>query len=160
MSFREKHLWVSIVATVAVWGAYYFRLGVWIADGGLTRPGFAWDVGLMFGLGLVVLVAAEVVLTTLIELTRRKGERDVQTAKARMASFQASHIALMALVAMIVVLAAGAYFTGLAAQAFGDGVLPAVLEANALVLIGNILMGCVIVAELIRFGFTLALIRR
>ncbi len=33
MSFREKHLWISIVASVGVWGWYFWIVGSAVAAG-------------------------------------------------------------------------------------------------------------------------------
>jgi len=45
MTFREKHLWISIVSTVVIWGAYYWRFGERVLEGGLREASFAWDMG-------------------------------------------------------------------------------------------------------------------
>ncbi len=158
MSFREKHLWISIVATVGVWGFYYWRLIGRIMDGALGQSGFAGAMGGLFAACLVVSVVVEIVLTAIATWTTRKVEREAKDEREMLASLKASHVALMALIALVVTQAGGAYFAALASPAFGTHI--AATPANVLVLLANILLASVIVAEMIRAGLTLALLRR
>ena len=45
MSFREKHLWVAIIAGLAVWGAYGWKFFERVLAGGLKQADFAADMG-------------------------------------------------------------------------------------------------------------------
>lgn len=159
MSFREKHLWISIVATVGVWGFYGWRLLQTIAGGGLTDPGFAFETGGLFIGCLVVVVLLEVGLTLLATATTRRAEREARDEGELIASLKASHVSLMALIAIVFSLAIGAYLLGFVnASAPGHADLP-MTPTNALILAANLLMGAVIVSELIRYAFNLALLR-
>ena len=158
MSFREKHLWISIVATVGVWGFYYWRLIERVIDGALGGPGFAEAMGGLFVACLIVSVVVEIVLTAIATWTTRKAEREAKDEREILASLKASHVALMALIALVVTQSGAAYFAALASPAFGTHI--AATPANVLVLLANILLASVIVAEMIRAGLTLALLRR
>lgn len=158
MSFREKHLWISIVATLGVWGFYCWRLAEAVADGALERQGFAATMGGLFAGCLVVSVVVEIALTLIATWTTPKAERNTRDERETLASLKASHVALMTLIALVVVQSGAAYFAALALPAFGTHI--AATPANALVLLANILLASVIVAEMIRAGLTLALLRR
>lgn len=159
MTFREKHLWISIVSTVLVWGFYYVRLFQGIADGALSDPRFGWMLGAFFIGCLITSAVIEIVLTVLASLTTRKAEREARDEREMLASLKASHVSLMALIAIVFSLSVCAYFLGLSDSA-PEGPRLALTDGNGLVLISNALMGAVIVSELIRYVFTLALLRR
>ncbi len=158
MSFREKHLWISIVATVGVWGFYGWRLIQTIAGGGLIDPGFAFATGGLFIGCLVLVVLLEVGLTFLATATTRRAEREARDERELVASLKASHVSLMALIAIVFSLAIAAYLLGFANAASRAAALP-MTPTNALILAANLLMGAVIVSELIRYVFNLALLR-
>lgn len=159
MSFREKHLWISIVATVGVWGFYGWRLVQTIAGGGLTDPGFAFATGGLFIGCLVVVVLLEVGLTFLATATTRRAEREARDERELVASLKASHVSLMALIAIVFSLAIAAYLLGFANAAAPGPVALLMTPTNALIFAANLLMGAVIVSELIRYVFNLALLR-
>jgi hypothetical protein len=158
MSFREKHLWISIVATIGVWGFYCWRMAVLIADGALMRQGFAATMGGLFVGCLVISVVVEIILTLIATWTTPKAERETRDERETLAALKASHVALMALIALVILQSGAAYLGALASPAFGTHI--AATPANALVLLANILLASVIVAEMIRAGLTLALLRR
>ncbi len=158
MSFREKHLWISIVSTLGVWGFYFWRLAAAVADGALVGQGFAATMGGLFAGCLVVSVVIEIVLTLFATWTTPKAERNTRDERETLASLRASHVALMALITLVVIQSAAAYFAALVSPAFGTHI--ATTPANALVLLANVLLASVIVAEMIRAGLTLALLRR
>ena len=160
MSFREKHLWISIVATVGVWGFYYWRLIERIAGGGLGQPGFAEAMGGLFIACLFLSVAIEIVLTLIATFTTRKHEREAKDEREILASLKASHVALMALIALVVMQAGAVWLTSWLNPAFGAGPGFDITRSNAWVLLANTLLFSVIVAEMIRAGLTLALLRR
>jgi len=160
MSFREKHLWISIVATGGVWGFYYWRLIERIAGGGLGQPGFAEAMGGLFIACLFLSVAIEIVLTLIATFTTRKHEREAKDEREILASLKASHVALMALIALVVMQAGAVWLTSWLNPAFGAEPGFDITRSNAWVLLANILLFSVIVAEMIRAGLTLALLRR
>lgn len=160
MTFREKHLWISIVSTVVIWGVYYWRFGERVLEGGLRQSSFAWDMGLMFAGATAVVVVIELVLTLIAHLTTSKAEREARDERETLAALKASHVSLMALIAIIITLSGVAYFAGL-----GDVVAPGAgkaltTNANAMVVIANVLLFAIVVSEMIRFVFTVVLLRR
>ena len=160
MSFREKHLWISILVAVGVWGFYYWRLIERIAGGGLGQPGFAEAMGGLFISCLFLSVAIEIVLTLIATFTTRKHEREAKDEREILASLKASHVALMALIALVVMQAGAVWLTSWLNPAFGAEPGFDITQSNAWVLLANILLFSVIVAEMIRAGLTLALLRR
>lgn len=159
MSFREKHLWISIVASVAVWGWYFGLLIRHVAAGRLVSDHFTGDVSLAFMGSLVVVVLIEVVLTLIATWTTPKSERDTRDEREILASLKASHVALMALIGLVFCLSAAAYFAGLLDDNFVRG--PAVFSVTGemMVLFANVLLACLVLAELVRAGATLLLLR-
>jgi hypothetical protein len=160
MSFREKHLWISIVTTVAIWGFYYGRLIGVIGAGGLTDPRFAFLTGGLFIGCLVAVTVVEVALTLVATATTRRSEREARDERELLASLKASHVSLMALIAIVFSLAIAAYMLGFADAAVPSGPNLPMTPTNAMILFANILMGAVIVSELIRYIFNVALLRR
>lgn len=160
MSFREKHLWISIVVTLGVWGVYYWRLAERIAAGALSEPGLAETMGGLFVGCLIVNVAVEIVLTLIATWTTRKAEREARDEREILAALKASHVALMALIFLVVTQSGAAWFAAWAHPAFGAEPGFDITQGNAWLLLANILLASVIVAELIRAAFTLALLRR
>lgn len=160
MSFREKHLWISIVVTLGVWGFYYARLIERIMDGGLEAAGLARDMGGLFVACLIISVVVEIVLTAIATLTTRKAEREAKDERETLAALKAGHVALMALIALVVTLSGAAWFASWLQPAFGAEPGIDISQANAWVLLANILLLSVIVAEMIRAGLTLAFLGR
>ena len=92
MTFREKHLWVAIIAGLLVWGAYAWRFGERVLGGGLKQADFAADMGGLFVLGLIAVVVLESGLTALAMLTTSKAERRARDEREGLATLQASHV--------------------------------------------------------------------
>jgi hypothetical protein len=160
MSFREKHLWISIVTTVAVWGYYYWRLVEAVRTGALTDPGFAFAMGGLFVVCLIVVSVIEVALTFIATATTPKAEKAARDERELLASLKASHVSLMALIAVVFSLAIAAYVVGFLNAASPLGPKLPMTPTNAMILFANILMAAVIVSELIRYVFNVALLRR
>ncbi len=160
MTFREKHLWINIVTTVGIWGFYYWRLIASIGAGGLTDPRFPFSMGALFVGCLVVVVVIEIALTILATATTRKAEREARDERELLASLKASHVSLMALIAIVFSLSIVAYFMGFLDAASASGPKLPMTPTNAMILFANILMAAVIVSELIRYVFNVALLRR
>lgn len=158
MTLRQRHLWIAILVTVAVWGLYGWVLISAVIDGGLNRDGFAGEMGGLFVLGLLLIGVAEGVLNLIARLLPRRDERE--GAAEKRAVLEASHLSLMALISLVTALAAALFCAGL----FGGSLLAALLRvatpANLLVLLANALMGCVVLSELARFAATLFLLPR
>lgn len=160
MSFREKHLWISIVIAIGVWGFYYWRLVGAVMDGALGRPGLGETTGGLFVACLIINVIVEVGLTALATLTTPKAEREAKDERETLAALKASHVALMALIALVVTLASAAWFVSWIQPAFGAERGFDITRANAWIVLANILLAGVILAEMLRAGLTLALLRR
>lgn len=160
MSFREKHLWISIAATATVWGFYYWRLIGAIGAGGLTDPRFPYTMGILFLGCLALVVVVELALIGLATSTTRPAEREIRDERELLASLKASHVSLMALIGLVFCLAIGAYLLGFADAASPGGPGLPMTPTNAMILFANILMAAVIVSELIRYVFNVALLRR
>ncbi|WP_395945197.1 hypothetical protein [Brevundimonas sp.] len=158
MTLRQRHLWIAILVTVAVWGLYAWVLVSAVIDGGLNREGFAGEMGGLFVLGLLLIGVAEGVLNLIARLLPRRDQRE--GAAEKRAALEASHLSLMALIGLVAALAATLFCFGL----FGGGAIQALLRvaipANLLVLLANLLMGCVVLSELARFATTLYLLPR
>jgi len=159
MSFREKHLWISIVAAVAVWGWYFWFLIRHVAAGRLVSDHFTGDVSLAFMGSLVVVVLVEIVLTIIATATTPKSERDTRDEREIHASLKASHVALMALIGLVFCVSAGAYFAGLLDDNLVGGAAAFSITGEMMVLLANVLLACLVLTELIRAGVTLILLR-
>jgi len=158
MSFREKHLWISIVASVGVWGWYFWFLIRHVMDGRLVNDHFTSDVSLAFMGCLVLVVAIEAVLTIIATLTTPKHEQKTRDEREIHAALKASHVALMALIGLVFCVSMGAYFAGLVDDNLVGGAAVFRVDGNLMVLVANILLACLVIAELIRAGVTLMLL--
>ena len=159
MTFREKHLWISVVTTVVVWGYYFWRLIAAARDGGLQDPRFGWVLGAFFIGCLIVSALVEMALRILAAATTRKAEREAMDERETLAALKASHLSLMALIAILFTVSVAAYIFGLGVGQVGRPQLD-MADGVGLVLMSNALMAAVILSELIRYLFTLALLRR
>jgi hypothetical protein len=159
MSFREKHLWISIVASLGVWGWYFWFLIRHVMDGRLVNDHFTSDVSLAFMGCLVLVVVIEAVLTIIATLTTPKHEQKTRDEREIHAALKASHVALMALIGLVFCVSMGAYFAGLIDDNLVGGAALFRVDGNLMVLVANILLACLVIAELIRAGVTLMLLR-
>ena len=148
MTYRKTHLWISLVVGLCVWGAYFTHV---------VRALKAGDIGglVWWFLGaLVVMVIVEAAATGLIAWLFRRRTRQLDDGPTLAAALKASHVALMILVALVLISAAGLSIAGL----FGWALSAA--SPDLLVIASNALLAMVVVAELARAAFTLALIPR
>lgn len=157
MSFREKHLWITVLSTVVIWAIYFRELIDRVLKGGLMDPQFAGAMGIAFAGAVFVVAVIEVALTAIATLTTPKAERGTRDEREVHAALKASHVSLMLLIGLVITLSGVAYFAGLTSPAFGTHI--ATTPMNAFVLLANVLVTCVIVSELVRAGLTLALLR-
>ncbi|AQR63245.1 hypothetical protein BZG35_17510 [Brevundimonas sp. LM2] len=153
MSFREKHLWISIVATIGVWSVYFRALVDRILRGGMEDPRFAVTVGLGFAGAVFVVALIEAALTVLATFTTPKVDRETRDEREMLAAFKASHVSMSLLIVLVISLASAAWISGVTRQALFTG--PA-----AMVVLANLLVACVVLSELTRFAFTLYLLKR
>ena len=148
MTHRRTHLWISLIAGVIAWGAYFAHFVQSVRSGDLG--GLVWW---FIGALAVVLVAETVVAGAVAWLFRRRA-RTLDEGPTLNAALKAGHVALMLLVGMLL-LAAGAM-----AFAAGLGVDPGLAGPRGQVVLANSLLWMVVVAELARAGLTLALMPR
>lgn len=160
MTFREKHLLITTVTTVLIWSAYFWRMGQAILSGSLMQPSFAGEMGVMFAAAVAVVVVIELVMTVIAHLTTSKAEREARDERETLAGLKGSHVALMSLLAMVFTLAGVAYIFGLADFVAPGNGKTLTTNANAMVVIANLLWAAFLISELIRASFTLVLLRR
>lgn len=153
MTFREKHLWITIFATVVVWSIYFRELVVRLMQGWIDDPRFATVMGLGFAGALFVLVVIEVTLTLFATFTTPKVDRETRDEREMLAAYKGSHLSLMTLIALVICVGVALWFNGLFRYDLLNG-------PGAMVVLANILVACVIVSELIRFGLTIYFLRR
>lgn len=153
MSFREKHLWISVFSTILVWGVYFQALVRRVLDGDMADPRFAFVMGIAFAGAVFVVAVIEAALTLFATVTTPKAERETKDEREMVAAYKASHVSLMVLVALVICLAGVAWASGLARHAVFSG-------PGAMVLLANLLVACVVLSELTRFAMTLYFLRR
>jgi hypothetical protein len=148
MTHRRTHLWISLIVGVAVWGAYF---GHFIQT---MRRGDTGDLALWFLGALAVIVIAETVATGLIAWLFRRRARVLDEGPTLQAALKASHVALMLLIALVLLAAAGLALASLFGWSWD------LSASRTPVIAANALLAMVVVTELVRAAFTLALIPR
>lgn len=148
MSHRKTHLWISLIVGVVIWGGYFTHV-VAALRGGDTGGLAFWFLG-----ALVLVMGLEATATGLIAWLFRRRARVLDDGPTLDAALKASHVSLMVLISMVLLLA------GLLAvpAAFGWSLIG--MASDVPVLAANVLLAMVVVAELTRAAFTLALIPR
>lgn len=145
---RKTHLWISLLVGVAVWGVYFGHV---IQS---LRRGDTGDLALWFLGALAVILLVEAVAGVLIGWLFRKRSRTLDDGPTLTAALKASHIALMILIGLALVGAASLSVTALI------GWTPDLSSARLQVAAANGLLALVVIAELSRAAFTLALLPR
>lgn len=148
MTHRITHLWISLIVGVVVWSAYFGHVVQSV------RRGETGDLALWFLGALVVIVVAETVATGLIAWLFRRRTRALDEGPTLQAALRASHIALMILIGLALIAAAGLALASVLGRA------PEMSAARLPVLAANGLLAMVVIAELARAAFTLALLPR
>lgn len=147
MTYRKTHLWISLVVGLFVWGAYFTHVIQTV------RSHAAGNLALWFIGALVVMVIVEAVATGLIAWLFRRRTRRLDDGPTLQAALKASHVALMILVALVLLAAAALSISVLFGWSPTASPKTAVIAANAL-------LAMVVIAELARAAFTLALAPR
>lgn len=147
MSFRKTHLWISLIVGLAVWGAYFTHVIQTVRAG--EPGGLAW--WFLGALGVMVLV--ETVATGLIAWLFRRRTRELDDGPTLQAALKASHVTLMILVSLVLIAAAALSIAAMFGWSPPMSPRTPVVAANAL-------LAMVVVAELARAAFTLALVPR
>ena len=148
MTHRKTHLWISLIVGVAVWGAYFLHFA------GMMWRGEQGGLALWFLGALAVIVLAETVATGLIAWLFRRRARVLDEGPTLQAALKASHLALMLLIALVLLAAAGLAIASLFGWSWD------LSAARTPVIAANALLAMVVITELVRAAFTLALIPR
>ncbi|WGM48970.1 hypothetical protein KOAAANKH_03885 [Brevundimonas sp. NIBR10] len=157
MSLREKQLWISLIVGTAVWSLYGWRLAHLV---GRTEGSLALSAGLAFLVALGAVVVTEAVGSAVVGWLQRR-HRPAQDAALTEAALIAGHVALMVLVGLIVLTLASLWLFALWAETRLETLsMAAALTPRTLVLIANLLLACIVLAEGVRTVLTLMLVRR
>ena len=157
MSLREKQLWISLIVGMAAWSLYGWRLAHLV---GRSEGSLALSAGLAFLAALGAVVVTEAVGSALVAWLQRR-RRPAQDAALTEAALIAGHVALMVLVGLIVLTLAGLWLFALWAETRLETTsIASALTPRILVLIANLLLACVVLAEGVRTVLTLMLVRR
>jgi len=148
MSHRKTHLWISLIVGVVVWGGYFAHVVQSLAVGDTGGLVF-WFLG-----ALALVIGLEAVATGLITWLFRRQTRVLDDGPTLRAALQASHVALMLLIVMVLMLAGLLVLPSL----FGWSLIG--MSTDAPVIGANLLLAMVVIAELVRAAFTLALMPR
>jgi hypothetical protein len=160
MTFREKHLWITVVTTVGIWGFYFWSLIARILEADLRNDRLAISLSALFVICLLTVVLVEVVLTLIATATTRKAERQARDEREIIAALKASHVALMGLIAMVFCIATGSYFAGLIGTNLITPWQDHISDINIAVILANVLLACLVITELVRAGLTLGFLGR
>jgi hypothetical protein len=159
MTFREKHLWITIATALGVWALYFWRLGDRVIGGGLADDRFAGDVSDLFVGCLITVIVVEIILHSIAAATTSKSDRearDEREAHARRRSGEMAYVTLFVLVGMA---ACAAWFGGMIGGNLVDVGRAAADEVGVMVLVANVMMACLILSELLRAAYELVLLR-
>lgn len=145
---RKTHLWISLIAGLLAWGAYFLHFVRSLGDG--RTDGLVW----WFLGALAVTTVAEAIATGLIALLFRRRSRALDEGPTLQAALKASHVSLMLLIVMALIAAS----TLAVASVIGWSL--DLSGARGQVIAANILLAMVVIAELTRAAFTLMLMPR
>lgn len=157
MSLREKQLWASVLVGLLIWGGYALRIVPILLD--LDHPHPARSTALAFGAALVLFVVAEAALAGLMAWFQRR-HRPAQDQALTEAALVAGQVALVVLIGLVVLTLIGLWLFAVWIEnqyAVGIG---ATLLSRAPMLLANLLLLEVILAEGVRTILTLLLVRR
>ncbi|RZJ26157.1 MAG: hypothetical protein EON85_12560 [Brevundimonas sp.] len=154
---REKQLWASLVAGLLVWGAYALRIIPILLDPGHPHP--ARSTGLAFLIALIVFVVAEGGLAAAMAWFQRR-QRPAQDQALTDAALDAGQVALVVLISLVVLTLIALWIFAVWIEnqyAVGMG---ATLLSRAPMLLANLLLLEILLAEGVRTILTLLLVRR
>lgn len=142
MSFREKMLWVSLIAETAIWGSYLFDVG-WLLSRGLVDAEQALGG---FIRSVIWLVVVEVVAATILAIMAPSDANAPEDARDRDFAATASVPAynLLSLLVVGVMIATPAIVTAAPRWLSGDR------ETIYAVVIGNALLMALVLAHTVR----------
>ena len=159
MSYREKVTWGGLAGPLGVWGVYFAALIADIAAGGLTRPDFIADFGGRFVHAVALIIVLEIVLAIVLAATTPAAEQVIRDEREQLAVLRSDSLAFGLLCVLLVTLALTAYGAGIGAD-FADvlGAFGERLTANALVLMANAVLFCLLFADVVRYAARLWLL--
>ncbi len=145
MAFREKMLWSSLVATLAIWGWYFMALlGALRAD----RVDFGQAAG-RFVLAIVLIVAVQVVVAIALAITSPREANAPADDRERGFALSAYRAAFVVLSGQIVIVMLATPVIVPVALATLEGE-PATIAS---VVLGNAMLFSVVIAELVHSGW-------
>ncbi|WP_372706807.1 hypothetical protein [Brevundimonas sp.] len=159
MTFREKHLWITIATALGVWAVFFWRLGERVAGGGLGDDRFAGDMSGLFVWCLIIVIGVEIVLNILAAVTTRKADREAKDERETYARHRSGEMAYVTLFIIVGMAACAAYFGGMIGGNLVDAGVAVADEVGVMVLVANVLFACLILSELLRAAFELTLLR-
>lgn len=143
MAFREKVAWVSLLATLGIWGWYFTMLAMGMAAGGEMFGAIAGRFIIAVGLLVVIVIAAAVTLA--IQTPKEADapadarERDFALQGYRAGYFTLSTLIILVMLAAPVIVHAG----------------PALLRGTpaevTAILIGNAVLFALVIAEVVQW---------
>jgi uncharacterized membrane protein len=144
MAFREKTAWVSLIATLGVWGWYFATLGIGIANGGEMFGAVAGR----FVLAVILLVVILIAVTIAIAIQSPKEADAPADARERdfaLQGYRAAYFTLSTLVVMVMLAAPLIVHVG-----------PALLRGTpaevTAILIGNSILFAMVIAEVVQWS--------
>ena len=170
MSFREKSLWVQLVATVGVWAFYFYSLRERLG-GTFNRSSYADRSLSLFIAGVVLLIVVAIVLALLARIGSTAAERRVRDERETLAGLRAFKWAYVFGALLLVWVGWQAWSTGdqlstlFDAQPSDGGVRMSFLPVmqwvpNSFVAAANHLLFCAVLTEVFRYALNIVLIRR
>lgn len=145
---RKVHLWISLLVGTGVWGAYFLHVAQAVRGDDLS--GLIW----WFLAALVAAAALEAGATSVVAWLFRKRARDLDDGPSLNAALKAGHVALMALIGLLLVCAAALALGSRFGWSFD------LSTARAQTVAANVLLALVVLTELVRAAFTLMLLPR
>lgn len=157
MSLREKQLWASLLAGLLVWGGYAARVVPILLDPAHPHPARA--TGLAFLIALMVFVIVEGALAAAMAWFQRR-HRPARDQALTDAALLAGQVALVVLITLVVVTLLGLWgFAVWMEHQYAVGV-SATMSSRAPMLLANLLLIEILLAEGVRTILTLLLVRR
>lgn len=132
MAFREKSAWISLLLTLAIYGAYFVFYGRGLLSGQ------AFNMSGEISLAVVALVVLQVIVTTVMAILSPRDAQAPEDERERMIQLRAKSAAYLALQFGAIAAAASVYF----ARGLG--------EAGTWV-VANAVFGALAVSQLVQY---------
>lgn len=155
MSLAEKRLWIELVTTIGIWGAYFGHLVLWLDRGGVEDPEFAVAMGGHFFGALVLSILIRVVLSVLARRLTPAAERHVRDEREDLAALRAAWAGYALLGLLVFAVGGVGYIAGVSGH-----VDIAPISGAGFVVLANLTLGALIQSELLRMVVNILLLRR